>query len=448
MVSVITEEVIYMFKIADSKEIGNYLHKLIEKTYPSVRQFCQAYLRLQCIEVTDEETRKVQNRFSQIINDKKAIQVYDLPIVCELLGVTCEEILSAGTHTVPQYDRITNYYIAQSKDREVWDRYIKREDRLFLNCDEYRKTVIDYALEFGNYEFMKYLLDEKYIWFVDLSKEGYGLHYEKYYYGVGTSIESNLQRFRYADSSLVCELYEKDDLRTQTIALAIKNNDCEILDSLLARLIPEMYYIDRFGGQKRYDFNARRNDTLIEAIALTDNEKILDYFSDEFIIEQVHGYEIPVMFPFLDNLIEVMLNNGKEENAKIFLRKAIKHSKETFKELDLYINESCKTEYKRIQEQKEELFILAFKNGVNIEDTNITKSEEELKKSVASRLDYDQKNNVVSFCGEPHLFISTNIFYIKSEKGSAHIRELVNELNDWFNKILALGGDKNAQILL
>lgn len=50
---------------------------------------------------------------------------------------------------------------------------MKREDKLFLNCDEYRKTVIDYALEFNNYKFIKYLLDEEYIWFVDNSKEGY-----------------------------------------------------------------------------------------------------------------------------------------------------------------------------------------------------------------------------------------------------------------------------------
>ena len=37
----------------------------------------------------------------------------------------------------------------------------KRKD-----ADEYGKTVIDYALEYENYDFLKYLTEKKYIWFV------------------------------------------------------------------------------------------------------------------------------------------------------------------------------------------------------------------------------------------------------------------------------------------
>ena len=54
-----------------------------------------------------------------------------------------------------------------SKKQKDWDSYINREDKLILNYDEYGKSVIDYALEFENYDFLKYLMNNDYIWFVD-----------------------------------------------------------------------------------------------------------------------------------------------------------------------------------------------------------------------------------------------------------------------------------------
>ena len=42
-----------------------------------------------------------------------------------------------------------------------------------LNPDEYDKTAIDYALEAGNYPFLKYLTEKGYIWFVGEDKKEY-----------------------------------------------------------------------------------------------------------------------------------------------------------------------------------------------------------------------------------------------------------------------------------
>lgn len=36
------------------------------------------------------------NRLSQMLNGNKGIQIYDLPVFTELLGISCEELLSAG----------------------------------------------------------------------------------------------------------------------------------------------------------------------------------------------------------------------------------------------------------------------------------------------------------------------------------------------------------------
>ena len=159
-----------MFKLEENdKQIGQYLSKLIDRKYKSKRQFCRAYIEADGNREADNDAiQKMANRISQIIQGKKAIQTYDLPIFTQLLDVSCEEILSAGKHFVPVSTHLTNYSVAFTKDKDVWERYVHREDRLILNCDEYGKTVLDYALEFKNIEFLKYLMEKKYIRFVIL----------------------------------------------------------------------------------------------------------------------------------------------------------------------------------------------------------------------------------------------------------------------------------------
>ena len=155
-----------MFKLEeDNAKIGRYLSDLIDQKYESKRKFCRAYLEAAKKEPNNENLTNMANRLSQIIKGNKAIQIYDLPYFTNLLGVSCEQIISAGEYSVPLTKRVTNYSIACSKDPAKWEAYINREDKLILNSDEYCKTVIDYALEFANYEFLKYLMDKGYVWF-------------------------------------------------------------------------------------------------------------------------------------------------------------------------------------------------------------------------------------------------------------------------------------------
>ena len=82
-----------------NKEIGTYLGDLIKKNYKSDRQFCVEYLKLRDGQdaPSPDDIQKMQNRISQIKNGNKCVQLEDLPIFSELLGVSFEEILSAGT---------------------------------------------------------------------------------------------------------------------------------------------------------------------------------------------------------------------------------------------------------------------------------------------------------------------------------------------------------------
>lgn len=58
----------------------------------------------------------MQNRICQIKKGNKSIQIYDLPVFAELLGVSTDDILSAGTVKLPTFTHKTNYSIVFSKE--------------------------------------------------------------------------------------------------------------------------------------------------------------------------------------------------------------------------------------------------------------------------------------------------------------------------------------------
>ena len=88
-------EVNIMFQV-DNKAIGDYISKLINSKFYSSRDFCRKWLALNNEEVNECAIRNKANKLSQIYKGSKGIQTYDLPVFSELLGVSFEQILSAG----------------------------------------------------------------------------------------------------------------------------------------------------------------------------------------------------------------------------------------------------------------------------------------------------------------------------------------------------------------
>lgn len=160
-----------MFTLADDLEIGTYLHRLSIEKYGSARKFGIACLKESNRAADESAVQSMATHLSEIKLGKTAVQLQDLPIFSRLLGVSCEEILSAGKSFAPVSDRLTNYSVSFSEDPQIWEKYINQKEQIILNADEYGKTVIDYALEFKNYDFLKYLMDNDYIWFVSADEK-------------------------------------------------------------------------------------------------------------------------------------------------------------------------------------------------------------------------------------------------------------------------------------
>ena len=399
----------------DPVKMAGFLKPRIIQKYGNIRKFCIEYLKRKDGIAESEEIRKLLNRFSKILQGNGQIQIYDLPYVTELLGISCEEVLSAGRNKAPFSSRVTNYITASSQDRAVWEKYMQREDKLFLNYDEYGKSVIDYALDFKNYKFIKYLIDEGFIWLVDPNKAPDGLNY-----GAGTKVRRRDPRS--ADTDVPFEIQYQDELRTRTIALAIENNDVEILDSLLARQVPAMH-LASLAGHPSVDLQTNRNDELIQAIANAE-DTIVAYFAEEFKVVNLQHRKNTFVYPYLDSVMREMLNNNRFGAAEVLLRSAIRHNKSVY------------TQLKHLMEEAYQFY----RNSLGYDPAD----QDYLQKQVNYGYTFDPKSNMISFYYSPekHKYIGfvSNILCLESGCANPLIKELIQEMNDVYAAILSLKG--------
>lgn len=443
-----------MYKTKTNEEIGKYLSELIHEKFSFQRQFCKAYLEVRDNAAPDDvEVQRMTNRISQIINGKKAVQLEDFPIFAQLLGVSCEEILSAGECSAPTMNHLTNYRIAFSNDRKMWEEYVHREDKLILNLDEYGKTVIDYALEFKNFEFLKYLMENRYIWFVDVvaDPQDYFKKYGGLNFGAGTSIErrpwqerdvirwhvSCPENDRGFESrrpqemdTLQYKLAGNDDLRMQMITLALEHGEVEMLYQLRAREIPSLYQAC-FVTCRSADCDSYYNGDMVKHIAKA-GEEILDYFSEEFETKDILGKTNIFMFPYMTNLIDILIKENSPYLEKV-LRASLKHNRNVYKKLEKLKRDS--TEY--YKQYYEDMFRFRDKAGV------LHGNEEYVKSCVDSTISgiveesnfYENGSIILYRDGGMRDGLITNIIRVNENSGKKEIECLIQKVNDLYSKI-------------
>ena len=395
-----------MFELKSKKEIGDYLRDLIEQKFGTLSEFCRAYIEVSGSQNDETKFTNLKNRISSIVNGKKDIQLYDFPVFTKLLDVSCEEILSAGETKTATANHLTNYQIASSHDKNLWEFCINSEDSIFLNPDESDKTIIDYALKFRNYDFLKYLMDKGYIWFVSKTPE------KDCWLGFGA--ETSVKR-RPMDNNHTLEqrLTYDDSLRRKMIVLAIEKRDINMLDKLRAREIPPMYQL-KTAGNPHTDFEKFYDTEMVEALSKAD-EAVLDYFSKEItVITSFKNTPQKYMFPSIGILLEKLIAN-KNKCTEAILSRCIEHNRNTYvfvkeiveRQIDYY--HRCYFDY--------------FKDG-----------------NIISVLDSQRK-----FRDDVKDGIVTNIIKVNSQSDSFVISNLIHELNKCFDDILALNPEKGEK---
>ena len=366
----------------------------------------------------------MQNKISQILKGKKGVQTYDLPVFCKLLDKSCEAILSAGEVFVPEVNRMTNYLIAFSKDENEWKKFIEREDKLILNPDEYGKNAIDYALEFKNHAFIRFLIDEGYITLILQEKAGVTMG--DYVFGVKTSIKS--RNINDTDYYLLSQLISTN-LRQAIIELALEYKDIELLRRINARETPELY----IGGAFRKVEPCEYIDSLSKA-----DDKILEYFTDEFDIN-VPIYRADkndfitrtIIFPSVAELAKKLISN-KSDFAKMALEKISRHNANVYYQLKDCIDESIKKIHEKFTYERTEKEIYNDEiYGIDLA-TNVFNSCEE-NGFIHMMSDRTLDNNVF-----------TNIIKLDFNSGDEKIDKLIEEVNQYYKKVVNIREDYKA----
>lgn len=393
-----------MFRTATNEEIGKYLSKLIDEKsdkFKSGRDFCKQYLLLENGEQpSDDEIQKQANRLSGIKSGKYGLQIQDLGYYTELLEITCEELLSAGKSKPAFPDRYSNYTFAHSTDRAYWERYINNDDKLFLNADEYGKTILDYAFECENYGLIKFLTENNYITIVDNdSTKDYGMTFIPF--------NKAMQCVSRNTNKLNDEIINNDKLRTTVVALAIKKNDKYFLTKLRAREIPALYTICEYGFSSQIDnFEDSYNDKLITAVANADKE-ILGYFSEPFSIKSEHSEGV-FIYPFLGRLLDKMISENNK-NTVYVLERTLDYNRNVLDELSKKIAQAYII-FRKYCDDKE-----AFSGAVRYFDMN--------DNGVFSFMNYDPSDTSKT------IKMKSNVIHISKKSKDEKINELISKIN-------------------
>lgn len=408
-----------MFRTATNEEIGKYLFKLIDEKsdkFKSGRDFCKQYLFLEKGEQpSDDEIQKQANRLSGIKSGKYGLQIQDLGYYTELLEITCEELLSAGKSKPAFPDRYSNYTFAHSTDRGYWERYINNDDKLFLNADEYGKTILDYAFECENYGLIKFLTENNYITIVDNEST-------KDYVMTFMPPDKAMKYMSRNANKLNDEIINNDKIRTTVVALAIKKNDKYFLTKLRAREIPALYSVCEYGFSTQFDnFESSYNDKLTNAVANADKE-ILGYFSEPFSIKSEHSEGV-FIYPFLGRLLDKMISENNK-NTVYVLERTLDYNSNVLNELSEKIAQSY-IMYKKYCDDKE-----AFSGAVKYFDVN--------DNGVFTFMNYDPSDtsNLIK--------MKSNVICISKRSKDEKVNELISKIN----KIYFAIKNQNKEALL
>ena len=388
-----------MFELKSNQEIGSYFAKLMDEKYKNTSDFCRAYMEELGENVNDKVLlQKKRNKMTAIRNGNQSIVLTDLPYFTKLLDVSCEEILSAGEVRSYNENHMTNYKLASSHNEKLWQSYVNSEAEFLLNPDEYDKTILDYAFEFKNYGLLKYLVDNKYVWFVEQNPgERCGMSFCG-----GTSIK---RRPLGNSKTVEAQLTGNDSLRRKMIVLAIENNDVDMLDEFRAREIPLMYY--KLHETEFNKLSMYYDEDLIEAASRA-SEKVLDYFSGVITITPTHGQApFQCMYPFLGKIIEKLIEQ-KNPYADTLLRRCIEHNKGA---------------YEKVKELKDRKYGEG-KNAYSM-----------------FRLHSYQGSHVIE-AFEQKDRIATNLIRIDTDLDS----ELIKELNGYYDKILDMAREEGDYV--
>ena len=163
----------------------------------------------------------------------------------------------------------------------------------------------------------------------------------------------------------------------------------------------------------------------------SEDDSVLDYFSEPFTVTNRTGAECTFVFPFLGDIIDELLRRVPSK-AEFVIRKGINHNKDTYKGLSQMIN--------RVYEDQ-----LKYNKGFYFDGRELRKAA---RKTSTENLWITKDKKIVSYYGmsgengRKYIGLVTNVIHVESKTQNPLLKELVVELNGIYDDILNLKGHK------
>lgn len=422
-----------MYRAASETEIGAYIGKMItdsDRFKGNNRRFVIEYLKVRDQEENPapEQIQRMQNRLCQMKKTGKGIRPADIPIFAGLLGGSVDAILSAGAYLGSPAGRLDNYSVAWSDDREAWKTFINHPDKPYLYEDEFKKTVLDYALEAGNYPFLKFLISKKIIRFEEQSGRGR-------VFGIGAATDIKLPEGK-GDDGFTRFMNPREDLRYKLITLAIRNSDLSVLETFRAResaLFRNVDYPNSYSLKNEPMPQPENVNALVEAV-VSCSGKVRDYFFEPFKVESILTKGTNTFFfLYASEVIDKMIENNKRVDE--YLRKVLEWNKLVLSRLN-QMTEECWTYYKKKRQDE----ILKYY------------SDEMIDNEIWNYYEFYEKPGCVSYMkpllvprdSSPSGFLS-NVIRVSARSKYPETQALIDKVNDIYNTFVSYAKRKEKE---
>lgn len=196
---------------------------------------------------------------------------------------------------------------------------------------------------------------------------------------------------------------------------------------------PAIYNMDVFG--RFSDFLIKqRNEDLICKIAESEDD-IIEYYSDEYEVKDRHNHTNRFVYPYLSEVIEIMIENGNK-NVERVLEKSIIHNEYVFNCLSENLNTYMQMLITKADKE--------YGDGITPELKKINRDI--AIKNALYGFGYNSDAKIVSYryCIKRGVIegMVSNIISIEKTPEKEPIKELVEKLNDLANKIIELGKER------
>lgn len=241
-----------------------------------------------------------------------------------------------------------------------------------------------------------------------------------YGFSAGTSIKRREIGYQDTLDTTLRYYSEERRLRQNMIALAMENNDFDMLDCLRAREVPALYqacsYMNPQTKCKDY-----YSESVIKEIAESRDDKVYRYFSEDFPIKDQFGHEHWFIYPYMGKLLELLITS-KNKYAEAVLRCTIEHNKRIYSKLRELVNEAFEMS----------------KHFFNQND-NYKVSIETIVENVMSHYRFDEEYGFLSYmfarAKKDYLRFCAIVIYVEANSDDLLIHTLIEELNKSYEAV-------------